>query len=156
MALKFWNIGKANARIDELEKLLAEAKAAKPADEVSINLAEALSSNETISVELTETKTALQTAQEQVNSIGGALKAACAELKIELPVTATSADMVSALKTAVSGTLAKLHVKAADIPAPPAKATANSDNKVMARSDFEKMRPKAQMDFMRTGGRLTE
>lgn len=73
---------------------------------------------------------AAEKAQGDVNAVGGALKAACEELKLELKADATSLDMVFALKGGVSSTLAKLNISARDIPTP--KPTAGpADNKAV-------------------------
>ena len=59
----------------------------------------------------------LEKAQGEVNAIGGALKAACSAMKLEIKDGATSLEMISAMQSGVTGTLAKLQVHAADIPA---------------------------------------
>jgi chromosome segregation ATPase len=130
--LNFFNIGKANSRIAELEKEIAELKAAKPADDSAGKLADALASNETISEELTQAKAdlatanaALETAQGEVNAAGTALKSACSSLKLKLKDGATSAEMITALQDSVASTLAKLNVPPSAIPAAKPAATAS-------------------------------
>jgi septal ring factor EnvC (AmiA/AmiB activator) len=71
----------------------------------------------------------LETAQTEVNSLGGALQTACAELKLELKENAGSAEMITALKDGVATTLAKLSVPPQNIPAakPSAQNAGGSD-----------------------------
>jgi septal ring factor EnvC (AmiA/AmiB activator) len=71
MALKIWNIGKANARIDELEKQLAEketevlALAANPVE---------------LETELTQTKSDLATAKQTIGTLEAAAQASAAQV----------------------------------------------------------------------------
>jgi len=92
MALKIWNIGKANARIDELEKQLAE----KETDLV------ALASNPTeLENDLTQFKADLSTAKQTIGTLETAAKA--------------HADQVSKLAVALASAEAKLALVPAQI-----------------------------------------
>src|SRR5579872_405125 len=127
MAWKIFNIGKANAEVDRLaaevtrlEKELGVAKAAATGADAS-QLTDALASNETISAQLVQANADLATSkasissltanlekeQGEVNASGGALKAACTALNLEIKAGATSLEIISALQGAVSATLAK-------------------------------------------------
>lgn len=161
MPFAFYNIAKANARISELEKEVADLKA-KPAPDNPGALTDAVASNEALSQQLdTEKKNAekmatdLSAATGTLNNINASLKAACAALNLSV---AEGGDYVEAMKTAVSSTLAKLAVPAASIPAAGATQTVTGqvDTKTKSRSEFEKLSPKAAMDFIKTGGRITD
>jgi hypothetical protein len=140
MAFKIWNIGKANEEIARLQALVDS----KPVSSESEQLKEAVSSNDQLSAQLEKangeneaskltisTLTAsLETAQNQVNAIGGQLKAACIALTLGVKEGASSAEMITALQTGVTSTLAKLQVDAAKVPAgKPANAAGESVKK---------------------------
>ncbi|GEM_PF-3092543 len=90
----------------------------------------------------------------QITDIKSSLTAALAALKIEIKSDATALEMVSALQTGVSATLARLNVDPGKIPAGPARATQTADGKTKSRADFEALNPQAKMDFIRSGGRI--
>ncbi len=115
---------------------------------------------------LTQSLSDLETAQasirtlttEQANLVQN-IVAACVAVKVEGGDEAkikalTPAAQISALQTAVSGTLAKLNVDATKVPAAAATQTANAGVK-MARAEFEALSPKAQTAFFANGGKLT-
>lgn len=142
---KFFNIGKANAEIDRLTAENAQLKAAKPTDETSQQLADALASNESISAELTKAnadlsianqtatteKNRADAADKKLSEIGTALKTACAALKLEAKDGATAAEMISAMQSGVSATLARLQVDPGKVPAgKPATGASTADKKM--------------------------
>ena len=136
MAWKILNIGKANARIEELEKELAAAKTA-PLGDSSAQLADAVASNEEISKQLETAKadlivanatigsltSKLETAQGEVNALGAAVKTACDSLKISIPAGTNTAGMIALLQNSIPGLAsAKAAEITAAVGAPPAPA----------------------------------
>lgn len=145
MAWKIFNIGKANAEIERLEKELQDAKAGPAAD--SKALADALASNETISAQLTSANDQISTlttektdltdrlekATSEVNTLGAQLKAAGEKidgavktLKQEVKADATLADKLVALEQAVTNTLAGMGLAPEAIPSAPAGKSAGA------------------------------
>lgn len=98
----------------------------------------------------------LETAQTEVNSLGGALKTACAELKLELQENAGSAEMITALKDGVATTLAKLSVPPQNIPAAKPAAQNAGEQKALTREQFEALDFSARNQFFRNGGKLKD
>ncbi len=168
MKFKIFNIGKANAEIERLEKELAALKSSPAGDPAQ--LSEALASNEEISNQLSQansdlaesrknvsTLTAnLEKSQGEVNAIGGALNAACTSLNLEIKDGATSAEMISALKNGVSGTLAKLNVEPGKIPAAKPAVSPEAESKTKSRANFLQLSPAAQLAFVNSGGKITD
>jgi chorismate synthase len=141
--LKFFNIGKANAEIARLEAENASLKAAKPAGAEVAQLADAVSSNEQISLELEQANTSLaaakqtnvtlsaqlQTAQEQVNSIGAAIKTACVTHRLDVAANATSVELVTLLSTGVATIASRKALEITAGAGAPAAAAAPADAK---------------------------
>lgn len=84
--------------------------------QLSADLATAKQSVSSLTTEKTEVATKLDNAQTEVNLVGQQLKVACEALKIDTK-DKTNAQMISALQTSVSDTLAKLHVDPKVVPA---------------------------------------
>ena len=167
MGLNIFNIGKANAKIAELEAKIIELSG-KP-DESAPKLAEALASNESISKQLEQVSADLMTAQQtiaalepistEVAGIKTALSEALASLKIETKPDSAAVESIAALKTSVSDTLAKIGVPAASIPAPAVLNTLTSapgESKTLSMGDFNSLSAASKMAFIKSGGKLTE
>jgi hypothetical protein len=82
---------------------------------------------------------------------------ACAAVKIEGGDAAKISAMapaakITAMQTATSDAMAKMHVDLSKIPN---SGTANQGG-TMARAEFEKLAPKAQTAFFANGGKLTQ
>jgi hypothetical protein len=166
--LKFFNIGKANAEIARLEAENASLKIAKPAGPETAQLADAVSSNEQISVELEQANLSLaveksgnkvlgsqlQTAQEQLNTLGAAIKAACVAHRLDVPATATSVEMVVLLSAGVATIASRkaLEISAgAGAPAAPA-APADAKNPAdKSASGLSRLVAAAKADLDRCG-----
>lgn len=88
-------------------------------------------------------------------SVNDSIKTAFAALNLEYKAEGNPAEQIAALQTAVSGTLAKLSVPGSQIPAPAAKANLQADNKTKTQAEFDALNPRARMEFMRAGGRIS-
>jgi chromosome segregation ATPase len=146
MAYQFYNIGKANARIAELEAELATAKAATPDQQLQARLDEALASNEDISnqltaataentklqksvTELTEAKTSLGS---ELTAVTSALTLACTQMGVgtdEEVAKLSNADKVAALQKSVTKAVASIGVTPAAIPSASANAAPGAADK---------------------------
>lgn len=71
----------------------------------------------TASEKLTSTAKQLEAAQGEVTAINTALKSACTALKLEVKDGATAAEMIAAMQSGVTSTLAKLQIDPGKVPA---------------------------------------
>jgi hypothetical protein len=169
MALAFYNIGKANALINEQAGRIAELEnqvAAKPADDLEPKLAEAIATNAEISEKLTQAGATIATLTAQVDTLSSgaagvtlALDGALSAAKLTYPADATPLEKIETLKTSVSATLAKLAVPAAAIPThPPVDGikTESTGSKTLTMDQFRALKPGERMSFVKSGGKLTE
>jgi uncharacterized protein (DUF3084 family) len=174
MAYQFYNIGKANARISELETELATAKAATPDQQLQTRLAETLASNEETSAQIsavsaentklqasvTELTTAKNALGSELTAVTSALTLACTQMGVgtdEEVAKLSNADKVAKLQSSVVKAVAGIGIKPDQIPAASAGVGATSSgSKTMARADFAKLSPSGQMEFCKRGGKITE
>ena len=160
----FFNIGKANAEIDRLNGELSAAKTSNPGD--AQKLADVLASNEEISKlhqaavtdleasrqSISKLTSQLETAQSEVNTIGGAVKTACTALKVAFPATASTTEMISIMQTSIpsiAATKAQEITAAAGAPPAPAIPAAAADNK--PKSGMSRIIAAAKADLATAG-----
>ena len=107
--------------------------------------------------ELASARTALEAEQARMAPITAVLDGAVTALKLDVPLNSVPTAKIAALQAAVATTLAKLNVQPGTVPAPAAQqGAAAGDVKVKARAEFLKMPARAQMEFMRAGGKITD
>ena len=141
----FYNIGQANKEITRLAARIAELEAAKPADH-SAQLADAIASNETVSLELAAVQSAVAglkadlaaktSALDQLNTsystLSTELSQACLAANCDVAADATPSAKLAALKGAVNAAIAKTGVNIHQLPAPGAKIEATAGKELGA------------------------
>lgn len=151
MAFKFFNIGKANEEIDKLEASVAQLTAERDAIRGNTGQVEA--------------------AAEKLKSGLAAADAKIVQLESELSTARTAGTSLTAELSAANAKLANpderikeaASIQAAEITAklgqPPVGASAGSRetaDKTMTRAAFGAMSPRAQAEFVKASGKITE
>ena len=149
MAFKFFNIGKANDEISNLESKVAELTSEVAS--LKENTPQIEAAAESLKVELTETKSKLAQAESDLSTSKASLASVSAELKVSNDRLANPPALIK------EAAAVQAAVIAASVGVPPISASAQSGGeKLMSRSDFGKLSPSDQAAFCRTGGRLTQ
>ena len=155
----FWNIGKANQEIVRLNAKISEIESAKPEDQSS-QLADAVASNEQVSVELNRVsadlaakETALDQLTTKFNTLNTELDSACLAANVT-DAPSDGVEKIKSLQSAVASAIAKIGVSQQEIPAN-SGATPQAKQK-MSRANFVKLASSEQMKFASNGGTLTE
>ena len=169
MALKFYNIGQANAQIEAKDARIAELEkqlSVKPSDDLTPKLDEALASNAAISEQLTQAGATIATLTAKMDTLSSgaagvtiALDGALSAAKLTYPSNATPLEKIKLLETSVSSTLAKLAIPASSIPAHPPIDGINTEStgaKTLTLEQFRALKPGERMAFVKAGGKLTE
>lgn len=171
MAYQFYNIGKANSRIAELETELAAAKTAAPDQQLQARIEEALASNEETSTQLsavtaeniklttsvTELTNAKNSLGSELTAVTSALTLACTQMNVgndEEIAKLSNAEKVAKLQSAASAAVAKTGVDISQIPSgTPAKT---GEAKKITRAEFDAMSFASRNEFIRTGGKIKD
>lgn len=141
--MAFWNIKKANAEIEARDaKILdLEKQLATRGPDESARLADAMASNEELSKQFEQVSSDLATAKTTIGEIEAKFRAsanllesnndaidkAVSALGLTVDAKAPAAEKIAAIQTAVSANMAKMNVKAGDIPAG-SPVTAKTEN----------------------------
>lgn len=145
MPYQFYNIGKANARISELEAENTSLKASTPDQQLQTRVDEAIASNDDISAQLTAATAENTKLKESVteltnvkNSLGleiaaviSALNEACVQMGVgsaDAVAAMASADKIAALKNSVVKATASIGVSSGSIPSASVGTAPSSTN----------------------------
>jgi hypothetical protein len=149
------------SKLTDLESGFKSLFSAKDENAEVVALRDSLAAiQSTVSGQLTELstlnaslKTEVETLSTAASATSNALTEALVALNIEATAEATSVEKITALSNGVSATIAKLNVKASEIPVAGVKAAAA---KSLSMSSFLALNHAERMAFVKVGGKVTE